>query len=73
MSPYIPLWAITRLEFIFLCSLWHIVYTCVQQTLTSAIPFWTIDEQKALKRDHINTIENTDLEKGVSGVYLQFL
>ena len=32
-----------------------------------------IDEQKALKCDHMNNIEITDLEKWVSGVYVHFL
>ena len=29
-----------------------------------------IDKQKALRRDCIYNIENTDAEKGVSGIYL---
>ena len=33
----------------------------------------SIDEQKALKRDHIYNIENTDLEIGVSAVLLRIL
>ena len=33
----------------------------------------SIDKQKALTRDYINNIENTELEIGVSGVLLQIL
>ena len=32
-----------------------------------------IDKQKTLRRECIDNIENTDLEKGVSGVYLHLL
>ena len=33
----------------------------------------TIDKQKTLRRDYIYNIENTDIEIGISGVYLHLL
>ena len=33
----------------------------------------SIDKQKALRRDCIYNIENTDLEIGVSGIYIHLL
>ena len=38
-------------------------------TITNA----SIDKQKALKRDYIYNIENTDLEIGVTGIQLHIL
>ena len=43
------------------------------QSSTTVVTTAIIDEQKALRRDRIFNIENTELEKEVSGVYLQLL
>ena len=51
------------------------VYTCLQTNFLRAhiCQTYCINEQKALRRDCIYNNENTDLELGVSGVYLHLL